>query len=180
LTAREFQEFTGISNQPILRLGGWRALRVAAGLTDRASGPRECFYSEGMIRREAEQLIAEVGPHLTLLEFTRRTRIDATTFRRHCGSWNAFRESLGLARNAPGPGRRYSDAELIVEYHRVVLKLGRLPSEREFARLARMPYQQLRWRFGRWREVKKLLTRYAAALHASPRTSQPQHGCRDK
>jgi hypothetical protein len=165
LTFNQFHAATGLAYWRIGRLGGWQALRAAAGLPRLPTGPRQAIkYTEAMLREQAQKLFETYGPRLTLMEFYRRTGIDHSTFRRHCGNWGDFRVSIGLPRNKSGPRRQYTDFDLLSALHEVSAKLGRLPNEREFNQAGKMKYRLVHDRFGRRAEVRQRLLEFCNQL----------------
>ena len=97
------------------------------------------------------------GP-LSLSDFCRRCKIhDYYIYRLFPeGGWTEIRQLAGIARH-PRDKDPMSDEQLLQEFHRVILKLGALPSWPRFAFLATVSSKTMQKRFG---SRGRLLERY--------------------
>jgi hypothetical protein len=107
--------------------------------------------------------VARNDAMITLNEFTRWTGITGPTIAHYFGSWTKLRERADLPsgrRKSPG----FSENELMLEFNRVVIELGRLPRTRtEFFRWSRISRTAYRRCYGEWKDVvaeyRKFLSR---------------------
>ena len=154
VTWREFRARTGTRPVVVVRsFGSWGELRVAAGLERVSRRPQQRRYRSEDILARLRELVAERGPRITRAEFTRETGISDTTLTRHFGGWMMLRRRAGLVPRME-VAKRLSDDELLETFDGVARKLGRVPTEMEFNRIAkRVRMQTLYKRFGRKEEV---------------------------
>lgn len=165
LTLATFREHTGLSAAGLYhRFGGWQKLCQRAGVTVRARrGPRP-EYSRESILAALTEFVKAGRTRICLADFSQLTGISADAIIHHWRSWSALRRAAGLSvREIPQP--LYSDDDLLAEFDRVVRKLGRVPSRKDFDAEGCCSSVTLMKRFGRKRE---LLRRWEAWRERQP------------
>ncbi|MBW3539277.1 MAG: hypothetical protein KY476_03330 [Planctomycetes bacterium] len=161
----------GISTSTVhSRFGGWSKLCEAAGVAVRTLGRRSRHTPESLLQALIG-LLKSGRTRISRCDFSRQTGISKDAILSHWGSWSALREAAGLSpQEVSRP--RFSDDDLLAEFDRVMRKLGRFPSEREFDAEACCAMFTLRRRLGRRAE---LLQRWQEWQSRQPARKRPPH-----
>ena len=167
ITLAEFREAAGVGYRLIVRqFGRWGDLRKAAGLPPH--GKRRGWggaYTDEQILEALKQLVAEQGEYITAVEFTRVTGISQKAVTGHFASFAELRRRAGLKPEQRRPPQ-FSDDELLAEYHRVAIRLDRIPTGDEFDRLARISMATLHRRIGGKRQIARKYAGYLRRLNS--------------
>jgi hypothetical protein len=164
ITLAEFREATGVGYRLIVRqFGRWSDFRKAAGLS--AHGKRRGWgaYTDEQILEALQQLVEEQGERVTGVDFTRATGISQKAVTGHFGGFAELRRRAGLEPEQRRPPH-FSDDELLAEYHRVAIRLDRIPTCDEINRLARISMCTLYRRIGGKRQIARKYAGYLRRL----------------
>ncbi len=112
------------------------------------------IYSKEDVREAFQRAVAEVGPRITLSEFTEHSGICHTTVKRHVGGWNALRALEGLEPNRKGQPR--VEAETIrTAFRAAIEEHGKSLTLTAFCEMTGFSEAVILRRCGGWRALRE-------------------------
>lgn len=106
--------------------------------------------------RKLKEAVLELGPGITLSQFLKYAKIPPESVGALLVLWPQLRIDAGFEAAPPIRRRlKYTRDDLLVEYHRIVVQIGRHPTWQELNQRAAMSYQTFRERFGGMEALKR-------------------------
>jgi hypothetical protein len=107
---------------------------------------------------------SDAGEGITVEEFVDRTGVPLSQVRQHFGNWAGLREELGLPPRAR-IRKRYSDDDILRQFHESAERLGRFPTIREFDAATGVSTTTLYRRFGPLAKVEQRYREWLRRQH---------------
>lgn len=133
----------------------WEDFRVWVGVGKaRRRASKQKIHSQGSLREQLIHWAGVLGENISLADFERVTGVSRSTVSQYWESWTELRKGAGLTPQIKWK-IRWTEDRLQQELHRVVRRLGRFPTSREFDRETAVSRTTLCRRLGDWETLEQ-------------------------